>query len=100
MALMSKKSTYKKIITENTFVKAPREGTTIISNNKDAFDFFTSKRVFGEKKIDEALPFSSQEAKQQVDKDLVIMSSYLGKASQKIIKKFLIRIKKKESYTW
>ena len=83
---MSEKSTYKKIITENTFVKAPREGTTIISNNKDAFDFFTSKRVFGEASWDSPPPFSSPEAKQHVDKDLVIMSKYLGKASQQVIK--------------
>ena len=36
---MSKKSTYKKIMTENTFVKIPRESTSVISNNEDAFDF-------------------------------------------------------------
>ena len=90
---MSKKSIYKKIITENTFVKTPRKGTTIISNNEDAFDFFTSKRVFGEEKIDEALPFSSPEAKQQVDKDLVVMSNYLGKASQLVIKTMMDGVK-------
>ena len=90
---MSKKSTYKKIITENTFVKAPREGTTIVSNNTDAFDFFTSKRVFGEKKIDEAPAFSSPEAKQHVDKDLVVMSKYLGKASQQVIKTMMDGVK-------
>ena len=105
---MSKNSIYKKIMTENTFIKTPREGTTIISNNKDAFDFFTSKRVFGEKKIDEApnrygqsgprtspskLPFSSQEAKQHVDKDLILMSKYLGKASQQIIKTMMDGVK-------
>ena len=90
---MSKKSTYKKIITENTFVKAPREGTTIISNNKDAFDFFTSKRVFGEEKIDEALPFSSPEASKQVDIDLVKMSKILGKASQNVIKTMMDGVK-------
>ena len=83
---MSKKSIYKKIITENTFVEAPKETTGVISNNNDALDFFTSKRVFGEEKIDEALPFSSPEAKQQVDKDLNTMSTYLGKASQQVIK--------------
>ena len=83
---MSKRSNYKKLMTESTFVKTPREGTTIVSNNTDAFDFFTSKRVFGEKKIDEAPAFSSPEAKQHVDKDLVLMSKYLGKASQQVIK--------------
>ena len=83
---MSKKSTYKKIITENTFVKMPKESTSVIANNKDAFDFFTSKRVFGEEKIDEAPAFSSPEAKQHVDKDLVLMSNHLGKASQQVIK--------------
>ena len=83
---MSKKSNYKKLMTESTFVKTPREGTTIISNNTDAFDFFTSRRVFGEKTIDEALSFSSPEAKQHVDKDLVLMSNHLGKASQQVIK--------------
>ena len=90
---MSKKSTYKKIMTENTFVKTPREGITIISNNVDAFDFFTSKRVFGEKRIDEAPIFSSPEAKQHVDKDLVLMSKYLGKASQQVIKTMMDGVK-------
>ncbi len=45
---MSKKSVYKKLITESSFAKAPREATTVISINKNEFDFFTSKRVFGE----------------------------------------------------
>ena len=83
---MSKKSNYKKLMTESTFVKTPREGTTIISNNTDAFDFFTSRKVFGERRIDEAPAFSSPEAKQHVDKDLVLMSNHLGKASQQVIK--------------
>ena len=90
---MSNKSIYKKIITENTFVQAPKEATGVISNNNDALDFFTSKRVFGEEKIDEALPFSSPEAKQQVDKDLVVMSNYLGKASQLVIKTMMDGVK-------
>ena len=90
---MSKKSIYKKIITENAFVQAPKESTDVIANNKDAFDFFTSKRVFGEKRIDEALPFSSPEAKQQVDKDLNTMSTYLGKASQQVIKTMMDGVK-------
>ena len=81
---MSKKSIYKKIITENAFVQAPKESTDVIANNKDAFDFFTSKRVFGEASWDSPPPFSSSEAKQQVDKDLNTMSTYLGKASLKI----------------
>ena len=90
---MSKKSNYKKLIAESTFVKTPREGITIISNNVDAFDFFTSKRVFGEKRIDEAPIFSSPEAKQHVDKDLVLMSKYLGKASQQVIKTMMDGVK-------
>ena len=90
---MNKKSNYKKLMTESTFVKTPREGTTIISNNTDAFDFFTSRRVFGEKTIDEALSFSSPEAKQHVDKDLVLMSKYLGKASQQVIKTMMDGVK-------
>ena len=80
-------------MTENTFVKIPRESTSVISNNEDAFDFFTSKRVFGEEKIDEALPFSSPEAKQHVDKDLGVMSNYLGKASQQVIKTMMDGVK-------
>jgi hypothetical protein len=83
MALMSKKSIYKKIMTENTFVKTPREGTTIISNNTDAFDFFTSKRVFGEASWDSPPPFSTPEA----------MSTYLGKASQQVIKTMMDGVK-------
>ena len=90
---MSKKSTYKKIITENTFVKMPKESTSVIANNKDAFDFFTSKRVFGEAPIGTPPPFSSPEAKQHVDKDLVIMSKYLGKASQQVIKTMMDGVK-------
>ena len=90
---MSKKSIYKKIITENTFVEAPKETTGVISNNNDALDFFTSKRVFGEVSWDSPPPFSSPEAKQQVDKDLVVMSNYLGKASQLVIKTMMDGVK-------
>ena len=90
---MSKKSIYKKIITENTFVEAPKEATDVIANNNDAFDFFTSKRVFGEASWDSPPPFSSPEAKQHVDKDLVVMSKYLGKASQQVIKTMMDGVK-------
>ena len=90
---MSKRSNYKKLMTESTFVKTPREGTTIISNNTDALDFFTSKRVFGERRIDEVPAYSSPEAKQHVDKDLVLMSNYLGKASQQVIKTMMDGVK-------
>ena len=90
---MSKKSIYKKIITENAFVQAPKESTDVIANNKDAFDFFTSKRVFGEASWDSPPPFSSSEAKQQVDKDLNTMSTYLGKASQQVIKTMMDGVK-------
>ena len=90
---MSKKSNYKKLMTESTFVQAPKSTTSVISNNSDAFDFFTSKRVFGEKKIDESPAFSSPEAKQHVDKDLVLMSKYLGKASQQVIKTMMDGVK-------
>ena len=90
---MSKKSIYKKIITENTFVEAPKEATDVIANNNDAFDFFTSKRVFGEVSWDSPPPFSSPEAKQQVDKDLNTMSTYLGKASQQVIKTMMDGVK-------
>ena len=90
---MSKRSNYKKLMTESTFVQAPKSTTSVISNNSDAFDFFTSKRVFGEKKIDESPAFSSPEAKQHVDKDLVLMSKYLGKASQQVIKTMMDGVK-------
>jgi len=83
---MSKKSIYKKIITENVFVQAPKESTDVIANNNDAFDFFTSKRVFGESTWDSPPPFSSKEAQLHVDKDLNSMSKYLGKASEQSIK--------------
>ena len=46
-----------------------------------------------EGELDEALPFSSPEAKQQVDKDLVVMSNYLGKASQLVIKTMMDGVK-------
>ena len=87
------KSNYKKIMTESNFARVPRSDSGVIANNLDAFDFFTSKKVFGEKKIDEALPFSSPEAKQHVDNDLVIMSKYLGKASQQVIKTMMDGVK-------
>ena len=90
---MSKKSNYKKLMIEGIFVQTPKSTTSVISNTPDAFDFFTSKRVFGEKKIDEAPAFSSPEAKQQVDKDLVLMSKYLGKASQQVIKTMMDGVK-------
>ena len=80
------KSNYKKLMTEGTFIQVPRGESININTTKDAFDFFTSKRVFGEEKIDEAPAFSSPEAKQHVDTDLVLMSKYLGKASQQVIK--------------
>ena len=31
-------------------------------------------------------PFSSPEAKEQIDRDMIVMSKYLGKASQQVIK--------------
>ena len=87
------KSNYKKLMTEGVYFQAPKSSVIRINSTKDAFDFFTSKRVFGEEKIDEALPFSSPEAKQQVDKDLVVMSNYLGKASQQVIKTMMDGVK-------
>ena len=80
------KSNYKKLMTEGTFIQVPRGESININTTKDAFDFFTSRRVFGERRIDEAPAFSSPEAKQHVDKDLVLMSNHLGKASQQVIK--------------
>jgi hypothetical protein len=90
---VSKKSIYKKIMTENTTIKIPKKVTEIIANNKDAFDFFTSKRVFGEAPIGTPPPFSSPEAKQHVDKDVVKISKYLGKASQQSIKTMMDGVK-------
>ena len=80
------KSNYKKLMTEGTFIQVPRGESININTTKDAFDFFTSRKVFGERRIDEAPAFSSPEAKQHVDKDLVLMSNHLGKASQQVIK--------------
>ena len=80
------KSNYKKLMTEGVYFQAPKSSVIRINSTKDAFDFFTSKRVFGEEKIDEAPAFSSPEAKQHVDRDLVLMSNHLGKASQQVIK--------------
>ena len=90
---MSKKSIYKKIITENTFVQAPKETTGVIANNNDAFDFFTSKRVFGEASWDSPPPFSSSEAQKHVDRDVTIMSNFIGKASQQVIKTMMDGVK-------
>ena len=90
---MSKKSIYKKIITENTFVQAPKEIADVIANNNDAFDFFTSKRVFGEASWDSPPPFSSPEAQKHVDRDVTIMSKFIGKASQQVIKTMMDGVK-------
>ena len=94
---MSKKSVYKKLMTESSFAKAPRTSTDVISNNSDAFDFFTSKRVFGEAPITSPsqMPFSSQEARQMVEKDVKKMSKILGKASQQSIKTMMDGVKGK-----
>ena len=87
------KSNYKKLMTESTFVQVPRGESININTTKDAFDFFTSRKVFGERRMDEAPAFSSPEAKQHVDKDLVLMSKYLGKASQQVIKTMMSGVK-------
>ena len=94
---MSKKSIYKKIITESSFAKASRTSTDVISNNSDAFDFFKTKRVFGEAPLSSTsqLPFSSQEARQMVEKDIKKMSKILGKASQQSIKTMMDGVKGK-----
>ena len=80
------KSNYKKLMTEGTFIQVPRGESININTTKDAFDFFTSRKVFGERRIDEVPSFSSPEAKQHVDRDLVLMSNHLGTASQQVIK--------------
>ena len=80
-------------MTESNFVKVPRTDSDVIANNSDAYDFFTSKRVFGEEKIDEVLPYSSKEAQIHVDRDLNVMSKHLGKASQQVIKTMMKGVK-------
>jgi hypothetical protein len=93
---MSKKSIYKKLMIESTFAQPPREATDVIANNVDAYDFFTSKSVF-KTEVDEVsftgMKFSSPEAKIQVDKDITVMSKYLGKASQQVIKTMMDGVK-------
>ncbi len=95
---MSKKSIYKQLMNESSFVKPPRTSTDVIANNSDAFDFFTSKRVFGEAPLSSTsqLPFSSPEAKQMVEKDIQKMSKILGKASQQSIKTMMDGVKSKK----
>ena len=92
------KSIYRKIITENDFVRVPRSDSDVIANNIDAFDFFTSKRVFGEAPITSPsqLPFSSKEAQIQVEKDIVKMSKILGKASQQSVRVMMDGVKGKK----
>jgi len=81
---------------ESTFAQPPREATDVIANNVDAYDFFTSKSVF-KTEVDEVsftgMKFSSPEAKIQVDKDITVMSNYLGKASQQVIKTMMDGVK-------
>ena len=95
---MSKKSIYKQLMNESSFAKPPRTSTDVIANNKDAYDFFTSKRVFGEAPLSSTsqLPFSSPEAKQMVEKDIQKMSKILGKASQQSIKTMMDGVKSKK----
>ena len=94
---MSKKSTYKKLMTESAFAQVPRSDSDVIANNSDAFDFFTSKRVFGEAPITSPsqLPFSSPEARHMVEKDIQKMSKILGKASHQSIKTMMDGVKGK-----
>ena len=94
---MGKKSIYKKLMTESSFAKAPRTSTDVISNNSDAFDFFTSRKVFGEAPISSPsqMAYSSPEAQQMVEKDIVKMSKILGKASQQSIKTMMDGVKGK-----
>ena len=83
------KSNYKKIMLENTFVQVPRKDDSVIFNNTDALDFFTSRKVFGSVNEDFwATPpgFSNPEAKLHLDADIKKMSKILGKSSQQIIK--------------
>ena len=83
---------------ESSFAKPPRTSTDVIANNSDAFDFFTSKKVFGEAPLSSIsqLPFSSPEAKQMVEKDIQKMSKILGKASQQSIKTMMDGVKSKK----
>ena len=83
---------------ENSFTQVPRSATDVISNNSDAFDFFTSKKVFGEAPLTSPsqLPYSSPEAKQMVEKDIQKMSKILGKASQQSIKTMMDGVKGKK----
>ena len=80
-------------MTEGVYFQAPKSSVIRINSTKDAFDFFTSKRVFGEEKIDETPAFSSQEAKIHVESDLDKMSKILGKASQQSIKVMMDGVK-------
>ena len=91
------KSIYKKIITESDFARVPRSDSDVIANNADAYDFFTSKRVFGEAPITSPSqqPFSSKEAQIAVEKDIMKMSKILGKASQQSIKTMMDGVKGK-----
>ena len=47
---MSKKSNYKRLMTESTFVQPPRVTTDVISNNADAFDFLQVKEFLVKKR--------------------------------------------------
>ena len=87
------KSNYKKLMTEGVFFQAPKSSVIRINSTKDAFDFFTSRKVFGERRIDEVPAFSSQEAKIHVEGDLDKMSKILGKASQQSIKVMMDGVK-------
>ena len=87
------KSNYKKLMTEGVFFQAPKSSVIRINSTKDAFDFFTSRKVFGERRIDEAPAYSSQEAKIHVESDLDKMSKILGKASQQSIKVMMDGVK-------
>ena len=87
------KSNYKKLMTEGVYFQAPKSSVIRINSTRDAFDFFTSRKVFGERRIDEVPAFSSQEAKIHVESDLDKMSKILGKASQQSIKVMMDGVK-------
>ena len=87
------KSNYKKLMTEGVYFQAPKSSVMRVNSTKAAFDFFTSRKVFGERRIDEAPAYSSQEAKIHVESDLDKMSKILGKASQQSIKVMMDGVK-------
>ncbi len=76
---MSKKSIYKKLMSESAFVSLPNDPSILLGKIMHP-DGFRKQQTINE------LAWSSIEARDQVESDMKRISKVLGKASQQVIK--------------